>query len=95
MTGITTFFRHCPACGKRFEIRLVSKKLVHESKEVERNRSVLPTIDERPRYKGLFYVRNEPNVTTITVTDEFRYTYKCKACRHQWSEKRTRESKVS
>jgi hypothetical protein len=26
MPDITTFFRHCPSCGRRFEIRLVSKE---------------------------------------------------------------------
>ena len=95
MLGIATLFRSCPACGKRFETRLVGKELVHESKEVERNRSVLPTLDERPRYKGLFYIRNEPNVITFTVREEFRCLYRCKACGHQWSEKRASEHKIS
>ena len=95
MPEIATFFRRCPACGKRFELRLVSRELVHESKEVERNRSVLPTTDERPRYKGLFYIRNEPNMMTLTVREEFRCLYRCKVCGHQWSEKRTSERKIS
>lgn len=30
MSQIRTFFRHCPSCGRRFEIRLESKKLLKD-----------------------------------------------------------------
>ena len=107
MLGIATFFRRCPACGRRFETRLVSKELVHQSKEIERNLPAPRRHGENPTpyqdpwhpsyYQGFSwsYLSLEPNVTTVTVTDEFQCSYRCKACGHQWSEKRTGESKVS
>ena len=33
MSGVTTYFRHCPSCGRRFEIRLVERDLVKTEKE--------------------------------------------------------------
>ena len=33
MSEVKTFFRYCPACGKRFHIKLVSKKLVRDERE--------------------------------------------------------------
>jgi hypothetical protein len=33
MPNITTFFRHCPSCGRRFEIRLIGKSLVGTEKD--------------------------------------------------------------
>ena len=77
MSEITTFFRHCPSCGRRFEIRLVGKKLVDEKQVTQRQ----------------FYHYNVPYynelVETVPLTidiKEFQYAYKCRHCGHQWAE---------
>ena len=107
MPEIATFLRSCPACGKRFETRLVSRELVRQSKEVARNSPVPQSIGANPTpyqdpwhpslYQGYnwSYLTLEPNVVTITVRDEFQCLYRCKSCGHQWSEKRTSERKIS
>jgi transcription elongation factor Elf1 len=74
MSEVKVFFRHCPSCGRRFEIRLVSKKLVEEEKDfVDPSSTVLPTVltDGMP---------------AIVDTKEFQYAYRCKHCGHEWSE---------
>ena len=77
MPEITTFFRHCPSCGRRFEIRLVGKKLV----------------DEKQVRQTQFYHSNVPYYNELTETmpltidiKEFQYAYKCRHCGHQWVE---------
>lgn len=93
MSTIGTFFRHCPACGKRFELRLVSKKEVSgegSHQEVE-EKQVVP----RPivAMKGATEMVGLPAVLTVEApeldqTKEFDMTYKCKHCGHEWTEER-------
>jgi len=45
MSRVTTFFRHCPACGRRFEVRLVGKNLVSNERDTYPTRSP-PTTSE-------------------------------------------------
>jgi hypothetical protein len=41
MSEVSSFFRHCPSCGRRFHIKLVSKTLVDlEREKVERQTAV-------------------------------------------------------
>ena len=35
MSEVKTFFRHCPSCGRRFHIRVVSKQLLQMDREDE------------------------------------------------------------
>ena len=74
-----TFFRHCPSCGRRFEIRLVSKKFIN-SELVESN-----GVQYTPASAAVVL---ESNVPIAVEIDDFRYTYRCKHCGHQWSEER-------
>jgi len=88
MSAIKRFFRHCPSCGHRFEIALVSKKEdvaenePWKSKEYAlspgmRKESVLSLDPESP-------LRVEaPELEEI---QEVWYNYRCKRCGHQWSE---------
>jgi DNA-directed RNA polymerase subunit RPC12/RpoP len=87
MPEVTTFFRHCPSCGRRFEIRLVTKELVEENEKFEERKAVMPS------YKALF---NEVvmNVPTIVDNKEFQYSYRCKHCGHEWSEIHNRTAKT-
>ncbi len=77
-----TLFRQCPNCGKRFEIRLVGKKLL-DSKSIREERPV--NRDYFGGYAGsiLEVGQTEP---TIVEVEKFQYAYRCKHCGHQWVE---------
>jgi DNA-directed RNA polymerase subunit RPC12/RpoP len=88
MSQIETFFRRCPNCGRRFEIRLTGKKLVEaedirESMPVDRDNFV-------EGYGGSFLEVNETEPVIIGV-EEFQYAYKCKHCGHQWVEIKSKD----
>jgi hypothetical protein len=87
MSGVRTFFRHCPSCGRRFEVRLVGKQSVakEDLPETEK-RAVGRFITPAP----VLMTEDEPVVIDI---EEFQYTYKCKHCGHEWSEVRQTEHK--
>jgi len=76
---VRTFFRRCPFCGRRFEIRLVSKKLVGSEQVDSKVEQYTPASVIAPLVL-------ESNVPMIVEVDDFGYTYKCKHCGHQWSE---------
>jgi formate dehydrogenase maturation protein FdhE len=83
LAEVRRFFRHCPSCGRRFEIRLVNKKLIG-SQQIESNmEQYTPTSTSSP-------VVLESNVPIFVEVDDFRYTYRCKHCGHQWSEDRSK-----
>ncbi len=96
MSEVREFFRHCPACGRRFHIKLVSKKLTDERREVEEVKKGMAG------YGGvaapLGYGATSPLVVeedvpvTVDIKD-FQYSYRCKACGHEWSETHVRETK--
>ncbi len=100
MSEIKTFFRFCPVCGRRFHIKLVSKKLVkleRESAEVKRAVPVIGagSIGSRGYYgSSIPIIVQEGEPLTIDV-EEFQYSYRCKHCGHEWSEKHVEESKES
>jgi hypothetical protein len=86
MSEIKAFFRHCPACGRRFEIRMVRKKTRNDDTYVsEIPRSDTATMEVRALMPLLLDESNEP----ITIEEEkFSYKYVCKHCGHQWTETR-------
>lgn len=94
MSEIKTLFRHCPGCGRRFEIRLVSKKLVETRQETHLEKHAFPMtpIGRGGMYSGIPLAVEEDYPVTIDVT-EFSYTYRCKHCGHQWAEMVTEEAK--
>lgn len=88
------FFRHCPQCGRRFHIKLVSKRLDHLDREPIRT-----TINPMVGGVGLphaasmpFFVMREGPPIIIDI-EEFQYAYKCNHCGHEWSEKHVEEHK--
>lgn len=106
---IRRFFRHCPSCGRRFEISLVSKTLVSET--------VTPGEEESPNstamqdqvapeqdtvissastsvYESGYAVLTEGKQPLVLDVKEFTYSYKCKHCGHSWSETRTTEKAI-
>jgi len=78
---VRKFFRRCPSCGRRFEIRVVSKKLVG-SEQVE------STVKQYTAGSVSDPLVLESDVPIVVEVDDFRYTYRCKHCGHQWSEER-------
>ena len=94
MSAIRTFFRHCPSCGRRFEIRLEDKRLLKE----ERVTSMLTPTEANVRSELIAGPppTAEPLLvgvgSPITVDlESFQYTYKCKHCGHEWFEVRQEE----
>jgi predicted RNA-binding Zn-ribbon protein involved in translation (DUF1610 family) len=88
MSELTTFFRHCPSCGRRFEIRLVGKKLVEKRRETEERQSSYLPYDPHHSFSAYSPHYNEvaESVPLTVDTEEFQYAYKCGHCGHQWSE---------
>jgi DNA-directed RNA polymerase subunit RPC12/RpoP len=82
MSEIETFFRKCPNCGRRFEIRLVGKKMV-ESESIKETRPV--NSDYFGGYGGSILEVGETEPTIVDV-EKFQYAYRCKHCGHQWAE---------
>lgn len=93
MGEVREFFRICPACGRRFQIRLVSKKLVDEKKDLEEIKQARMSQSALSPIPMIPVVVEESIPVTIDVED-FQFTYKCKHCGHVWSELHVEESKV-
>jgi DNA-directed RNA polymerase subunit RPC12/RpoP len=87
MSEIETFFRRCPNCGKRFEIRLTGKKLV-DSEDIPESKPVLG--DYFSGGPDSYLELNETEPTYVGV-EKFQYAYKCKHCGHQWVEIKEKE----
>jgi DNA-directed RNA polymerase subunit M/transcription elongation factor TFIIS len=86
MSEVRAFFRHCPACGRRFEIRVVKKDTLKDDLHgSEIPRSDNATMEVESLVPVLLGESNEP----VTVEEkEFSYSYICKHCGHQWTETR-------
>lgn len=94
MSEVRNFFRICPACGKRFHITLVDRKLVSSRKDTEEIKQAIPLTGQIWRgyssYSAMPIVVEENVPMTIDV-EEFNYAYRCKHCGHEWSEKHTED----
>jgi hypothetical protein len=93
---VREFFRHCPACGRRFSIRLVGKVKVGEV-DTE-NRSTPPTFSGQGLANASFgpallpggqAVLKESVVPVVIRAVDFRFTYRCGHCGHTWQELKT------
>ena len=86
-TDPATFFRRCPNCGRRFEIRLVgTKKLESETLREER-----PLVQDYTMASPDEYLELEETVPTIVEIEQFQNAYRCKHCGYQWVEKKEKE----
>ncbi len=82
------FFRHCLGCGRRFHIKLESKKLVSERREsIRRSASSGIVVRSGGRSSPIAAraILKEGRPIIIDV-EEFQYAYKCEHCGHEWSE---------
>ncbi|MDG6926544.1 MAG: hypothetical protein JRN09_08315 [Nitrososphaerota archaeon] len=92
MSGFTTLFRRCPACGHRFKIRFERVERISE----QTTTTSIPLVVERSAENfigGPVISPEEPLVVgdgpPITVDiEEFQYSYRCKHCGHEWYEKK-------
>jgi len=84
------FFRHCPGCGRRFHIKLESKRLVSEHREsMPRMESRAVVVRSGSRYTAPSFspIAVQEGRPIIVDVEEFQYAYKCEHCGHEWSEK--------
>ncbi len=101
MSEVETFFRFCPSCGKRFHIKLVSKKLVDLKRDTfEQQQTMTPLTRGAIGYRGSVAPVMAPLLVMekvpITVdVEDFQYSYKCKHCGHEWTENRVESHKES
>jgi hypothetical protein len=90
MSVLRTFFRHCPSCGRRFEIRLISKgEVSDEGGTWMASRSAAGMSGRRE--SNVMLEGERPVTVEVSETEEvkdFKYNYKCKHCGHEWSEER-------
>ena len=88
------FFRHCPGCGRRFHIKLVSKQLVGDQIEKRRAGEVV-SVSDATYLRGAMmpYLTLQEGPPVIVDHREFQYSYKCKHCGHEWSEKHFEQHK--
>jgi DNA-directed RNA polymerase subunit RPC12/RpoP len=92
VSEFTSFFRRCPACGHRFEIRLERKERIAE----EMTTTSIPLAEERSAENlvgGPFISPEEPLLVgegppIMVRVEEFQYSYRCKHCGHEWHEKK-------
>lgn len=94
MSEVEAFFRHCPNCGKRFHIRLVSRKLVGSRTEEEPGVcsgliGVAPVGQVGPTPTLV----SEGAPVVVDVQD-FQYAYRCGHCGHTWYELRTEQNRT-
>lgn len=99
MSELKTFFRRCPNCGRRFEIRLLTRKLLGErivTTNYERPEGLSTAFSPAVARGGLFSAPHvlEESVPLSIDEQEFKYSYKCKHCDHQWVEVVDNERKV-
>lgn len=90
MQTVIEFFRHCPGCGRRFQIKLVGKKLVAEHKVQSPDEGF--TMGAAPLHR---YAPLEGSGPMIFDIREFSYAYKCKHCGHEWSEKHVKDARIN
>ncbi len=100
MSEVETFFRFCPGCGKRFHIKLVSKKLVEVKRETfEQKRAVMMgRMSMQYGRQGGGFLGNptvlEESIPVTVDVEDFQYTYRCKHCGHEWTENHVETQKA-
>jgi ribosomal protein L44E len=94
MSEVKTFFRFCPSCGKRFHIKLVSKKLVDSKRETSEQKQSVRGYGTYGYRGGMGPLVVEENIPVTVDVEDFQYSYKCKHCGHEWTENRVERQKV-
>jgi predicted RNA-binding Zn-ribbon protein involved in translation (DUF1610 family) len=97
---IRTFFRHCPQCGRRFEIRLVDEEEVGAREAVNKPTSLNPAVAPvdlfaaaSGRRRGFMHLADSGNPIVIDAR-EIQDTYRCGHCGHAWTELRQDDERL-
>ena len=99
MSEVEAFFRFCPSCGRRFHVRLVSKKLVDSKRETFEKKEVV--VGPRALYSSMNAAQGtgffspvivEQDVPVVVDVEDFQYQYKCRHCGHEWTENKIEQS---
>jgi predicted nucleic acid-binding Zn-ribbon protein len=86
------FLRRCPACGRRFFVRLQSKKLADVEQGTERIAHDVVVVARGPMDSRVI----PAGVTYEDVPierEEFDVTFECHHCRHRWTETVTKSER--
>ena len=89
---MSTFFKKCPNCGKRFEVEHTVETVEKKEELLPEERTVFPVAGIASAYP--IPVAEPPGLTTkvkeeeIVEDDIYTETYKCKHCGHVWTEQR-------
>ncbi|MDG6901195.1 MAG: hypothetical protein JRM80_04460 [Nitrososphaerota archaeon] len=97
MSEVRALLRFCPACGKRFHIKVVGRKLIEdrmEQTETKRDLGFIGSPMGYGSYGAAQPVVVEEDVPLTVDVEEFQYTYKCKHCGHVWSEMHDQERRT-
>ena len=92
---VRTFFRFCPSCGKRFHIQILSKEKVaveREERAPGNAESVVPgVLDQVSGFSAPVPLVLEEGHPVMVEVDDYRYSYRCKHCGHEWTEEHIEE----
>jgi DNA-directed RNA polymerase subunit RPC12/RpoP len=83
-----TLFRACPACGKRFGVKLEERRLVRTESEAH---TTTVSVTYAPASRGAPSVAQVPQTTSMT-RNEYKEDYQCMRCGHEWSVVKTKIS---
>ncbi|MDE1853705.1 MAG: hypothetical protein KGI38_08165 [Thaumarchaeota archaeon] len=86
------FLRRCPACGRRFTVRLQSKKLVDTEEHTERITHDIVILARGGRDSRVIPAGATFEDVPIEV-EKFDVTFECKSCHHKWTESVTKVEK--
>jgi hypothetical protein len=67
--------------------------MVHMDRETMPTEQVVRYGGSGPRFQGPPYLTLQEGAPIVVDHEEFRYSYKCSHCGHEWSEKRMEERK--
>ena len=98
MSEVGTFFRTCPTCGQRFEIKLVDKKVESTDLHTEEFKHQISALGYGGRSGMRIDTGIRPTEDSKLLTiymEESQYVYKCYHCGHEWSEKRFKEKRAT
>lgn len=83
-----TFFRQCPGCKKRFQIKILGKEALESETVMERQ----PFVSEYFSGSADEYLELNETIPALIELEKFRYAYRCSRCGRQWTE--IKESEV-
>jgi len=95
MSEIKAFLRFCPSCGQRFHVRLVGEELVGtDVGKATVEQPAAPAAPAAPgRQAGRTVAEAFGSAQLMVEEDEYQFSYKCKHCGHEWSERHVKEVK--